>query len=38
MTKASFDDATILKTIESHNPSFDLSLGALFRLKESAGP
>jgi hypothetical protein len=34
MTKASFDDATILKTIESHNASFDLSVDALLRLKE----
>lgn len=34
MTKASFDDATILKTIESHTASFDLSVDALLRLKE----
>jgi hypothetical protein len=34
MTKASFDDATIIKTIESHNSSFDLSIDALLRLKE----
>ncbi len=34
MTKASFDDATILKTIDSHNASFDLSVDALLRLKE----
>ena len=35
MTKASFDDATIVKTIESHNAAFDLSVDALLKLKES---
>jgi hypothetical protein len=36
MTKASFDDVTIIKTIESHNTAFDLSVDALLRLKELA--
>jgi len=35
MTKASFDDATIVKTIESHTAAFDLSVDALLKLKES---
>src|SRR5579863_3598451 len=35
MTKASFDDATIVKTIESHTAAFDLSVDALIKLKES---
>src|SRR5258708_2466697 len=34
MTKASFGDATIVKMIETHGSSFDLSVDALLRLKE----
>ena len=34
MTKASFGDATIMKMIETHGSSFDLSVDALLRLKE----
>ena len=34
MTKASFGDSTIAKTIETHGSSFDLSVDALLRLKE----
>jgi hypothetical protein len=34
MTKASFGDATIVKMIETHSSSFDLSVDALLRLKE----
>jgi hypothetical protein len=35
MTKARFDDATIVKTIETHNTSFHLSVDALLRLKDA---
>jgi hypothetical protein len=34
MTKASFGDSTIVKMIETHGSSFDLSVDALLRLKE----
>ena len=34
MTKASFGDDTIVKMIETHGSSFDLSVDALLRLKE----
>jgi FlaG/FlaF family flagellin (archaellin) len=34
MTKARFDDATIVKTIETHTASFDLSVEALLNLKD----
>ena len=34
MSKASFDDDTFVKTIESHNASFRLSVDAKLRLKE----
>jgi len=34
MTKASFGDATIVKMIETHSSSFELSVDALLRLKE----
>jgi len=34
MTKASFGDVTIVKMIETHSSSFDLSVDALLRLKE----
>jgi hypothetical protein len=34
MTKASFGDATIVKMIETHGYSFDLTVDALLRLKE----
>jgi len=35
MTKASFDDATIVKTIDSHSTAFDLSVDGLLKLKEA---
>jgi hypothetical protein len=35
MARAKFDDATIVKTIETHTASFDLSVEALLRLKDA---
>jgi hypothetical protein len=35
MTKSSFDDATIMEMIKSHEPNFDLSVAAVVKLKEA---
>jgi hypothetical protein len=35
MTKAKFDDATIVKAIEAHSAVFDLSVDGLLRLKDA---
>ncbi len=35
MTRSKFDDATIVKTIQSFNTNFDLSVAALMKLKDA---